>query len=199
MIRAFGTVTKGLLKGLKDLQVGERVETIQTTALLRTAKEFWRFEECCCHSNSSERPSAYACVKNSKGKYINCNSNYVSYTLRVFHIIFSWWSFTVVWATASLQKSPRTFLSILADLNNAVSWMVTTRSLFPNPSVLYQSFSDCTRARITVGTTVTSLFHSFFNYLAKVQVQVFPSFQFYSEVSQHCKIQHSVSSLCFLS
>ena len=35
---AFGTVTKGLLKGLKDLEVGERVETIQTTALLRTDK-----------------------------------------------------------------------------------------------------------------------------------------------------------------
>ena len=29
---AFGTVTKGLLKGLEDLEVGGRVETIQTTA-----------------------------------------------------------------------------------------------------------------------------------------------------------------------
>ena len=28
---AFGTVTKGLLKGQKDLEVGRRVETIQTT------------------------------------------------------------------------------------------------------------------------------------------------------------------------
>ena len=34
----FGTVTKGLLKGLEDLEVGGRVETIQTTTLLRTAK-----------------------------------------------------------------------------------------------------------------------------------------------------------------
>ena len=34
----FGTVTKGLLKGLADLEVGGRVETIQTTALLRTAR-----------------------------------------------------------------------------------------------------------------------------------------------------------------
>ena len=32
-IGAFGTVTKGLSKGRKDLEVG--VETIQTTALLR--------------------------------------------------------------------------------------------------------------------------------------------------------------------
>ena len=34
---AFGKVTKGLLKGLVDLE-GGRVETIQTTALLRTTR-----------------------------------------------------------------------------------------------------------------------------------------------------------------
>ena len=38
VIGAFGTVTKGLLKGLEDLEVGGREETIQTTALLRTAR-----------------------------------------------------------------------------------------------------------------------------------------------------------------
>ena len=32
-IGAFGTVTKRLSKGLEDLEAGERVETIQTTAL----------------------------------------------------------------------------------------------------------------------------------------------------------------------
>ena len=37
VIDAFGTVTKGLLKVLEDLEVGDRVETIQTTALLKTA------------------------------------------------------------------------------------------------------------------------------------------------------------------
>ena len=35
-IGAFGMVTKGLLKSLEDLEVGGRVETIQTTALLET-------------------------------------------------------------------------------------------------------------------------------------------------------------------
>ena len=35
---AFHTVTKGLLKGLEDTEVGGRVETIQITALLRTAR-----------------------------------------------------------------------------------------------------------------------------------------------------------------
>ena len=38
VIGALGTITKGLLKGLGDLEVGGRVETIQTTALLRTAR-----------------------------------------------------------------------------------------------------------------------------------------------------------------
>ena len=37
VIGALGTISKGLLKGLEDLEVGEWVETIQTTALLRTA------------------------------------------------------------------------------------------------------------------------------------------------------------------
>ena len=35
---ALGTITKGLLKGLEDLEIGGRMETIQTTALLRTAR-----------------------------------------------------------------------------------------------------------------------------------------------------------------
>ena len=38
VIGSFGTVTKGLLKGIEDLEVGGRVETIQTTALLKTAR-----------------------------------------------------------------------------------------------------------------------------------------------------------------
>ncbi len=37
VIGAFGTVTKGLLKGLEDLEASGRVETIQTTALLKKA------------------------------------------------------------------------------------------------------------------------------------------------------------------
>ena len=37
-IGTFGTVTKGLLKKLENLEVRGRVETIQTTVLLRTAR-----------------------------------------------------------------------------------------------------------------------------------------------------------------
>ena len=69
------TITKGLLKGLEDLEVGGRVETIQTTALLRTARILRRvLGEICCHSTSSEKLSANTDVKNSKG----VNSNYYS-------------------------------------------------------------------------------------------------------------------------
>ena len=48
VISTLGTVTKGLLKGLEDLEIGGWVETIQKTALLRTARilrrvlETWR-------------------------------------------------------------------------------------------------------------------------------------------------------------
>ena len=68
VIGAFGTVTKGLIKGLEDLEISGRVETIQRTALLKTARilrRVKRLEETCFHSISSERPSAYTDVKNS--------------------------------------------------------------------------------------------------------------------------------------
>ena len=47
VIGAFGTVTKGLLKGLEDLEVGGRVETIQTTTLLRTVRILRRVPVTC--------------------------------------------------------------------------------------------------------------------------------------------------------
>ena len=45
VIGAFGTVTKGLLKGPEDLEVSGRVETIQATALLKTARILRRVQE----------------------------------------------------------------------------------------------------------------------------------------------------------
>ena len=75
VIGAFGTVTKGLLKGLEDFEFGGRVETIQTTALLRMVRILRRVLETCYHSNSNERPSAKADVKNSQGVNHNDNNN----------------------------------------------------------------------------------------------------------------------------
>ena len=90
VIGAFGTVTKGLLKGLEDLKFGGWVETIQTTALLRTdriVKKSWRFEETCSHSNSSEKPSAKTDVKNIQGvnnktkQYVHTHTHIYIYKL----------------------------------------------------------------------------------------------------------------------
>ena len=70
VIGALGTFTKGLIKRLVNLEIKGQVETIQTTALLRWARILRRVLETCCHSNSSERPSANADVKNSQGVVI---------------------------------------------------------------------------------------------------------------------------------
>ena len=45
VIGAFGTLTKRLLKGPEDLEVGDRVETIQTTALLKTVRILRRVQK----------------------------------------------------------------------------------------------------------------------------------------------------------
>ena len=44
-IGALGTVTKGSMQGLEDLEIGERVETIQTTSLMRSARILGRVLE----------------------------------------------------------------------------------------------------------------------------------------------------------
>ena len=68
VIGAFGRVTKNWLKGLEDLEVGGRVETIQTTTWMRTARilrsvlETW---EDLLWFKSNKRPSAKTDVKNS--------------------------------------------------------------------------------------------------------------------------------------
>ena len=87
VIGAFGSVTKGLLKGLEDLEVGGRVER---SKLLHywIRPEYWeesgRLEETCCHSNSSRRPSANTDVKKYKGVNNNNNINFFQFYYR-FH------------------------------------------------------------------------------------------------------------------
>ena len=68
VITEFGTVTKGLLKRLEDLEVGGRVETIQTTAVLRTVRILRRVPETwgdLLSLDSNEKPSANADVRSS--------------------------------------------------------------------------------------------------------------------------------------
>ena len=97
------------------------------------------------------------------------------------------------------SKSPqvfRTLLSILAVLNNAVVWMVSTRpptskssSPFSNPLVTVPN------APFTIGIIVTCMFHSFFQFPSKVLLFTF--FQFYSVVSRDSKVDYFASSLFF--
>ena len=47
VIGALNTVTKGLVLGLEDLEIMERVDTIKTTTLLRSAKILRRVLETC--------------------------------------------------------------------------------------------------------------------------------------------------------
>ena len=70
VIDALGTITIGLLKGLEDLEVGGRVEIIQTTAWLRTARIQRRVLETWGDLLSLKlqgKPSANTDMKNSKG------------------------------------------------------------------------------------------------------------------------------------
>ena len=69
VIGALGTVTEGLVKGLEDLEIRGRVETIQLQHCWDRPEyweAYWRLAGTCSHSNSSEKPSANAGLKNSK-------------------------------------------------------------------------------------------------------------------------------------
>ena len=67
VIGDFGSVTKGLWKGLEDLEVGGRELKPSKLQYYWERSEFWeeswRLEEICFHSNSNERPSANTDVK----------------------------------------------------------------------------------------------------------------------------------------
>ena len=68
VIGAFGTVTKGLLRNWGTWKLSDEwrpSKLLHYWERLEYWGESWRLEETCCHSNSSERPSANVDVKNS--------------------------------------------------------------------------------------------------------------------------------------
>ena len=68
VIGAFGTVTKGLVQGLEDLEITEDSPNCSIIEIVQnTEKSPGDFKETCSHPNSSERTSADADVKNSQG------------------------------------------------------------------------------------------------------------------------------------
>ena len=67
----------------------------------------------------------------------------------------------------SLQVS-RTLLSTLADSNNTVVWMISIRPLISKSSSPFtKPLWIVSSALITVGITVTFIFHTFFSSLAR--------------------------------
>ena len=78
------------------------------------------------------------------------------------------------------QQASRTLCSILADLSNAVVWIISTRPVISNSS------SPCTnllvtvpRAPVIIGIIVTFMFHSFFfNFLTRSRYLSFFSLSF---------------------
>ena len=98
-----------------------------------------------------------------------------------------WEFFTSVLADGLLLilgdcKSPqvsRTLLSILAVLNNAVVWMVSTHSLISKSSSPFiNPLVNVPRVPITIGINFTFIFHSFFNSLARLRYLSFFSLSF---------------------
>ena len=84
------------------------------------------------------------CIRNS---HLNNNCLLriiINFTLRkFFYISVGWWFFTGVW-DSKVPRVSRTFLSILADLNNAIVWTVSTGP------IVSKSSSPCTNPLVTV-------------------------------------------------
>ena len=102
------------------------------------------------------------------------------------------------------SKSPqvsRTRLSILAVLSNAVIWILSTR---PPTSKSSRPFNNrlviVPKALIIIGTIVTFMFHSFFQFSNKVEVLIllFTFLQIYSVVPRDSKVDNFANSLFLL-
>ena len=79
VIGDLGTIPEGLFKVLENLEIRGRMDPSKLRYWGQSEfwEDSWRLEETCCHSFSSERPSANAVVKNSQGvnNYNNNNNN----------------------------------------------------------------------------------------------------------------------------
>ena len=68
VIGVIETIPKGLVKGLEDLEIRGQMETVKSTASLRSARILGGVLKTCCPSNFSEKPSANAGLKNTQSK-----------------------------------------------------------------------------------------------------------------------------------
>ena len=96
-----------------------------------------------------------------------------------FYTCYHWWSFTGVSVKDKSPKVTRTLHSNLADRSNAKIWIV---SFLPKISIFSIPFLRFLRAVYSVptmiGSTLTLMFHSFFQFSSKVQGFVYLYFFF---------------------
>ena len=111
---------------------------------------------------------------------------------RFFTSALDWWWFSL---KSEWQQLSRTLLSILADLNNVVVWMVSTHPL------ISKSSSPFNNPSVTVPRApIIFMFHSFFQFPSKVEVFILVfHLQFFFVVSRDSKVHNfSRSLLLFL-
>ena len=101
-------------------------------------------------------------------------------------------------------KTPQvsnTLLSILAVFNNTVVWMVFTRlPTSKSSSPFYNHLVIVPKAPITIGTIITLMFHSFFQFSSKIEILIllFTFFQVYSVLNKDSKVDNFANSLFLL-
>ena len=105
--------------------------------------------------------------------------------------------FSLDFKRQQVSSSLRTFLSILANLNNAVVWMVSTCPPISKSSSPFTNLLGIVpSAPITISTAVTLIFHSFFLVLRQGLdiISLFAFFYFHSVVCRDSKVHYSAGS-----
>ena len=137
---------------------------------------------------------------------------FVYYVIDRFHIFYYFFSSRVFtpaladgfhWSPSDSKftQVSRTLLSILADLNNAVLSIVSSRPLiFKSSSPCFNPLRTVPSAPITIDITVTFMFHIFFQFSSKISVLIFlfVFFSFYPVVSQNDQVHCSADSIFLL-
>ena len=153
VIGAVGRVTKRALKGLENFEVGGRMETIQTTALLRTARVLRRVLESCCYSNIIEKPSAKTDVESSQRVNDNNFQLYFrffynpSMCMYLFLYVFMFLATTLGWYFSVLLK----VLSLGGDLLHEVDFISFKQRL---PAIFYVFISPFLDHTVIIGPVV---------------------------------------------
>ena len=125
---------------------------------------------------------------------INSDSIDYCYSLKVMHTSVKLMIFHCILRDSKSPQVSRTLPDILVDLDNAVVWEVFTCLLIFQP--FYQNFGIVPNLKITIGISITFIFHSFISSLARstVIISSFIFSNFYSMVFRNCKIHYSTGS-----